>query len=191
MRAASELGGFEFQVRAPRRCARCQPFPSGGQRSPSGGRGRGPPPCAQAPGSAGYYAALPAKMGGALSGEQLRLCEEAGILADMDEEGVLLQVFTKPVPARPHHPPRASTTRPPPLVASRPARPASAACIGQMQVGDRPTLFLEVIQRIGCLRPAPGPGAAPQQRGGCGGFGKGNFTELFRSIEAHERTLKI
>jgi 4-hydroxyphenylpyruvate dioxygenase len=27
------------------------------------------------------------------------------------------------------------------------------------------------------------------QKGGCGGFGKGNFSELFKSIEDYERTL--
>jgi 4-hydroxyphenylpyruvate dioxygenase-like putative hemolysin len=32
-------------------------------------------------------------------------------------------------------------------------------------VGDRPTLFLEIIQRIGC------PQEDGSQRGGCGGFG--------------------
>ena len=28
------------------------------------------------------------------------------------------------------------------------------------------------------------------QKGGCGGFGKGNFSELFRSIEEYEKTLE-
>ncbi len=30
---------------------------------------------------------------------------------------------------------------------------------------------------------------ATNQTGGCGGFGKGNFTELFKSIEDYERVL--
>jgi len=36
-------------------------------------------------------------------------------------------------------------------------------------------------------------GAPPrkEQAGGCGGFGKGNFSELFKSIEDYEKTLKI
>lgn len=62
-------------------------------------------------------------------------------------QGVLLQIFTKPV-------------------------------------GDRPTIFLEIIQRVGCMREV-----APhviEQAGGCGGFGKGNFSELFKSIERFE-----
>ena len=31
--------------------------------------------------------------------------------------------------------------------------------------------------------------AEPTQRGGCGGFGKGNFKELFKSVEDFERSL--
>ena len=54
---------------------------------------------------------------------QVRDCERLGILADKDDQGVLLQIFTKPV-------------------------------------GDRPTLFLEIIQRIGCERRSPGAQAA-------------------------------
>lgn len=71
-------------------------------------------------------------------------------------QGILLQVFTKPV-------------------------------------GDRPTLFLEIIQRIGCEYTVKQPGGEEtvEQAGGCGGFGKGNFSELFKSIEDYERTLKI
>lgn len=30
-----------------------------------------------------------------------------------------------------------------------------------------------------------------EQAGGCGGFGKGNFSELFKSIEDYERTLNV
>jgi len=45
-------------------------------------------------------------------------------------------------------------------------------------VGDRKTLFLELIQRLGC-----DDGGAAEQRGGCGGFGKGNFAELFKTVE--------
>jgi 4-hydroxyphenylpyruvate dioxygenase len=29
------------------------------------------------------------------------------------------------------------------------------------------------------------------QAGGCGGFGKGNFSELFKSIEEYEKTLDV
>lgn len=71
-------------------------------------------------------------------------------------QGILLQVFTKPV-------------------------------------GDRATLFLEIIQRIGCEYTVKQPSGQEtvEQAGGCGGFGKGNFSELFKSIEDYERTLKI
>eukprot|EP00245_Coleochaete_scutata_P000081 TRINITY_DN10084_c0_g2_i2.p1 TRINITY_DN10084_c0_g2~~TRINITY_DN10084_c0_g2_i2.p1 ORF type:complete len:440 (-),score=92.45 TRINITY_DN10084_c0_g2_i2:504-1823(-) len=97
-----------------------------------------------------YYRELPERLGGDLSPAQLKECEELGILADKDDQGVLLQIFTKPL-------------------------------------GDRPTIFIEIIQRIGCMdKDAAGK---EYQRGGCGGFGKGNFSELFKSIEDYERTL--
>lgn len=44
-------------------------------------------------------------------------------------------------------------------------------------VSDRKTLFLEVIQRLGC------GGEDGEVRGGCGGFGKGNFATLFKTVE--------
>lgn len=83
-----------------------------------------------------------------LTEEQLKGIEELGILADRDDQGILLQIFTKPV-------------------------------------GDRPTLFLEIIQRIGCKEPNG------DQKPGCGGFGKGNFKDLFKSIEIFENELNI
>jgi 4-hydroxyphenylpyruvate dioxygenase len=58
--------------------------------------------------------------------------QSRGILVDRDEDGYLLQIFTKPI-------------------------------------GDRPTLFFEVIERHGSL-----------------GFGKGNFKALFEAIEREQ-----
>ena len=65
-------------------------------------------------------------------------------------------------------------------------------------LSDRPTVFIEIIQRIGCMGEAPPSSSTPEslaremvQAGGCGGFGKGNFTELFKSIEDYERTLSL
>jgi len=55
-----------------------------------------------------------------------------GVLVDRDEDGYLLQIFTRPV-------------------------------------GDRPTVFFELIERHGSL-----------------GFGKGNFKALFESIEREQ-----
>jgi 4-hydroxyphenylpyruvate dioxygenase len=131
-----------------------------------------------------YYKNLPEKVGGALTAEQYALVEEMGILVDVDDQGVLLQIFTKPL-------------------------------------GDRPTVFIEIIERVGCLRrrkltsgdeakvEASMPLRAVQgmevdaikdgsvvepvveQAAGCGGFGKGNFSELFKRIEDYERTLSI
>jgi len=104
-----------------------------------------------APGPA-YYAKIPERIGeNVLSDDQLAELQELGLLADKDDQGVLLQVFTKPI-------------------------------------GDRPTAFLEIIQRIGCDR--DDSGKPIQQKAGCGGFGKGNFTELFKSIEEYEKTLE-
>eukprot|EP00210_Caulerpa_lentillifera_P006230 g5951.t1 len=103
-----------------------------------------------------YYRRLPARIGNALSSEQYQAVEELGILVDKDDQGVLLQIFTKPV-------------------------------------SDRATLFLEIIQRVGCEQEViNGDGLKKtMQAAGCGGFGKGNFSELFRSIENYERNLVI
>ena len=60
--------------------------------------------------------------------------QSRGILVDRDEDGYLLQIFTKPV-------------------------------------GDRPTMFFELIERHGSL-----------------GFGKGNFKALFEAIEREQET---
>jgi 4-hydroxyphenylpyruvate dioxygenase len=58
--------------------------------------------------------------------------QKRGVLVDRDEDGYLLQIFTKPV-------------------------------------GDRPTVFFELIERHGSL-----------------GFGKGNFQALFEAIEREQ-----
>ena len=65
--------------------------------------------------------------------ENIEELEELAILVDADEEGYLLQIFTKPVE-------------------------------------DRPTLFFEIIQRMGAK-----------------GFGAGNFKALFESIEREQQ----
>ena len=130
------------------------------------------------PASPAYYAGLRAKVGDVLSEAQLEEAQALGLLVDRDDQGVLLQIFTRPL-------------------------------------SDRPTVFLEIIQRVGCLRKAPaaevaarGTGAgvvdgpvaeevgassptAVEQAGGCGGFGKGNFSELFKSIEDYEKELGV
>lgn len=105
--------------------------------------------------SAAYYRELPERLGDQLTPEQYEELEELGILADADDEGVLLQLFTKPV-------------------------------------GDRPTFFFEIIQRIGCIiKHGEDADTIAVERPGCGGFGQGNFRELFKSIEEHEKTLKV
>lgn len=119
-----------------------------------------------------YYKQLPDKIGKDLTPEQYAACQELGILVDRDDQGILLQIFTKPL-------------------------------------GDRPTVFIEIIERLGCIvKVAPEAvvegqkehldivaqdeeGNLLEQAAGCGGFGKGNFGELFKSIEDYERTLKV
>jgi len=64
--------------------------------------------------------------------EDIDKLQKLGIMIDADEEGYLLQIFTKPVE-------------------------------------DRPTLFFEIIQRMGAR-----------------GFGAGNFKALFESIEREQ-----
>ncbi|XP_030462851.2 4-hydroxyphenylpyruvate dioxygenase-like [Syzygium oleosum] len=97
-----------------------------------------------------YYRNLKGRAGDVLTDEQIKECEELGILVDRDHEGILFQIFTKPV-------------------------------------GDRPTLFLEIIQRVGCM--LKDDHGELNQEGGCGGFGKGNIAELFKSLEEYEKTL--
>jgi 4-hydroxyphenylpyruvate dioxygenase len=77
-----------------------------------------------------YYDDLPARVGEiAESEEDLK---RLGILVDRDDEGYLLQIFTKPL-------------------------------------GDRPTIFFEIIERHGAR-----------------GFGEGNFKALFEAIEREQ-----
>jgi 4-hydroxyphenylpyruvate dioxygenase len=77
-----------------------------------------------------YYDEVPERVP-AVAGQLADLRRE-GILVDHDDEGYLLQIFTKPV-------------------------------------GDRPTLFFEIIERHGAR-----------------GFGEGNFKALFEAIEREQ-----
>ncbi|RTZ02136.1 4-hydroxyphenylpyruvate dioxygenase [Flavobacterium sp. RSP49] len=81
-----------------------------------------------------YYEAIPERLGDHMKmmKEDLNEIEKLAIMVDADEEGYLLQIFTKPVQ-------------------------------------DRPTLFFEIIQRMGAK-----------------GFGAGNFKALFESIEREQ-----
>ncbi|XP_028788320.1 LOW QUALITY PROTEIN: 4-hydroxyphenylpyruvate dioxygenase-like [Neltuma alba] len=56
-------------------------------------------------------------------------------------------------------------------------------------VGDRPTMFVEIIQRVGCMK--KDEEGKVHQKGGCGGFGKGNISELFKSVQEYEKTLDL
>lgn len=119
-----------------------------------------------------YYRQLPNRIGSLLTAQQYKDVEELGLLVDKDDQGILLQIFTKPL-------------------------------------GDRPTVFFEIIQRLCPMEPgkkqrleteaaeqaakhSSGQRAMlPAEVGGCGGFGKGNFGELFKSIEVYETDLGI
>jgi 4-hydroxyphenylpyruvate dioxygenase len=81
-----------------------------------------------------YYEAIPERLGVHMDmmKEDLNAIEKLAIMVDADEDGYLLQIFTKPVQ-------------------------------------DRPTLFFEIIQRMGAK-----------------GFGAGNFRALFESIEREQ-----
>jgi 4-hydroxyphenylpyruvate dioxygenase len=77
-----------------------------------------------------YYDDVPERIGEIK--EDLEDLRRLGILIDRDDEGYMLQIFTKPI-------------------------------------GDRPTMFLEVIERHGAR-----------------GFGEGNFKALFEAIEREQ-----
>tara|TARA_B100001113_G_C20784416_1_gene481021 strand:- start:75 stop:647 length:573 start_codon:yes stop_codon:yes gene_type:complete len=81
-----------------------------------------------------YYSAVPLRLEkhNHKLNEDINKLKKLGILIDADEEGYLLQIFTKPVE-------------------------------------DRPTLFFEIIQRMGAR-----------------GFGAGNFKALFEAIEREQ-----
>ncbi|MCU0466654.1 MAG: 4-hydroxyphenylpyruvate dioxygenase [Anaerolineae bacterium] len=76
-----------------------------------------------------YYDILPERIAHVGVKEDLKAIEELGILVDYDDEGYLLQIFSRPLQ-------------------------------------DRPTMFIEVIERHGSR-----------------GFGKGNFKALFEALE--------
>jgi len=81
-----------------------------------------------------YYDDIPRRLGVHMDmmKEDIKELQKLSILVDADEDGYLLQIFTKPVE-------------------------------------DRPTLFYEIIQRMGAK-----------------GFGAGNFKALFESIEREQ-----
>lgn len=81
-----------------------------------------------------YYDDIPRRLGVHMDmmKEDIKKLQELSILVDADEDGYLLQIFTKPQE-------------------------------------DRPTLFFEIIQRMGAK-----------------GFGAGNFKALFESIEREQ-----
>jgi 4-hydroxyphenylpyruvate dioxygenase len=175
MHNATELGGFEFL------------------------RAAGPE----------YYSALPSRIGRhALTNEQISECERMGVLVDRDDQGLLLQIFTKPLGDRPTvfieviqrvgcrldadvagvNDARADADGDARVDGDVRAAPAEASDGGAAAAGAAGGAG-SVQARVFAPLPAVTSGAY-EQAGGCGGFGKGNFAALFRSIEDYERTLK-
>ncbi|KAJ9522677.1 hypothetical protein QJQ45_019757, partial [Haematococcus lacustris] len=169
MQARSECGGFEFMPRP----------------------------------SDKYYEALPGKVAGELSTEQLAECKELGILVDRDDQGLLLQIFTKPLGDRAtifieiiQRVGCMLTSGPSPLskAASGPTMPEAIIASAAAQAAPEPSQTdrsqAEVAHPAATklLHSTP-PGE--DQAAGCGGFGKGNFSELFKRIEDYERTLTV
>ncbi|GKV15426.1 hypothetical protein SLEP1_g26222 [Rubroshorea leprosula] len=126
-----------------------------------------------------YYNNLKNRPGDVLNDKLIKQCEELGISVDRDDQGTLLQIFTKPVGDR----------------------SLALNDIVEMEwfsnhvkdlkmnnLKSWPTIFLEIIQRIGCM--VKDEEGKVYQKGGCGGFGKGNFSELFKSIGKYEKTLE-
>ncbi|KAF3642252.1 4-hydroxyphenylpyruvate dioxygenase [Capsicum annuum] len=152
-----------------------------------------------------YYKNLKSRAGDIFSDEQIQACEELGILVDRDDQGTLLQIFTKPVGDRS----RGKGFRSGWMliikkyrmeISGMLARTVALLCVllacsggaglgaQLLYFGQRPTIFIEIIQRIGCM--LKDENGQFYQKGGCGGFGKGNFSELFRSIEEYEKMLE-
>uniref|UniRef100_A0ACD5W3V2 Uncharacterized protein n=1 Tax=Avena sativa TaxID=4498 RepID=A0ACD5W3V2_AVESA len=100
-----------------------------------------------APPPASYYDGARERAGDVLSEAHMKECQELGVRVDRgDDDGVVLQMFTKPT-------------------------------------GDRPTLLLEFVQRIGCMD------EDGEQRAVCGGFAKRNVPDLIKAIEDYGKTL--
>uniref|UniRef100_A0A0D9VCM5 4-hydroxyphenylpyruvate dioxygenase n=1 Tax=Leersia perrieri TaxID=77586 RepID=A0A0D9VCM5_9ORYZ len=127
-----------------------------------------------------YYDGVRRRAGDVLTEEQIRQCQELGVLVDRDDQGVLLQIFTKPVGDSGLRFSQCSTNFCYFL--------SVMSNLTGSAISLRPTFFLEMIQRIGCME--KDDSGQEYQKGGCGGFGKGNFSELFKSIEEYEKTLE-
>ena len=127
--------------------------------------------------------------GDALTPEQYAACEELGILVDRDDQGILLQIFTKPLGDRPtvfieiierlgclHKVDEKGAA------AETAAAESAAAAVADKEKLEREFVDIVKVEEDGTL---------VEQAAGCGGFGKGNFGELFKSIEDYERTLQV
>lgn len=143
--------------------------------------------------SEGYYGRVAQKVGDDMTAEQIAACEKHGILIDKDDQGILLQIFTKPLGDRPTvfveiierlgciKEVQRNGAAAEEAAAAQPAGGDGSSTNGAAAAADELTDVIEV-------RP---DGVVLEQAAGCGGFGKGNFSELFKSIEDYERTLQV
>ena len=88
-----------------------------------------------------YYEELPSRIGDALSAEEYASVRELGLLVDRDPEGVLIQVFTKPVGDRPTLVRHLLAASSPPFCSPLPPVVLFAPCCPKVAVPRRLTLF--------------------------------------------------
>jgi 4-hydroxyphenylpyruvate dioxygenase len=137
--------------------------------------------------SEGYYGKVAQRVGNDLTAEQIASCEKHGILIDKDDQGILLQIFTKPLGDRPtvfiEIIERLGCTK----EVQRNGTAAESAPTQAAGIDASNGAAAELVDVI----EVRADGVVVEQAAGCGGFGKGNFSELFKSIEDYERTLQV
>eukprot|EP00882_Tetradesmus_deserticola_P000513 GHRQ01000565.1.p1 GENE.GHRQ01000565.1~~GHRQ01000565.1.p1 ORF type:complete len:514 (+),score=218.98 GHRQ01000565.1:154-1542(+) len=138
-----------------------------------------------------YYKKVAQKVGDVLTPEEWAAVEQLGILVDQDDQGVLMQVFTKPLGDRPTIfieiiERRGCLKESASQAGSAAAAPAAAG--GEADAAAAAEALADAFKDVVQVRE---DGVVVEQAAGCGGFGKGNFSELFKSIEDYERTLQV
>lgn len=141
-----------------------------------------------------YYKRVAEKVSDVLSPEEWAAVEQLGILVDQDDQGVLLQIFTKPLGDRPTIFIEIIERRGCLKESAAQAGSAAAAAAEPTAAGgdaDADGAAAAVADKFKDIVQVREDGVVVEQAAGCGGFGKGNFSELFKSIEEYERTLQV
>ncbi|WIA39445.1 hypothetical protein OEZ86_005546 [Tetradesmus obliquus] len=141
-----------------------------------------------------YYKRVADEVGDVLSPEEWAAVEQLGILVDQDDQGVLLQIFTKPLGDRPTIFIEIIERRGCLKESAAQAGSAAAAAAEPTAAGgdaDADGAAAAVADKFKDIVQVREDGVVVEQAAGCGGFGKGNFSELFKSIEEYERTLQV